>query len=146
MFFDTSFLKNDEISLIRERTADANEKRGWVPAYYFAVYDREGNKVGECDLRIGHNDNTYYGGNIGYTVFPSYRGKHYAAKACKLLFELARMHGMEYLYISCDPDNIASRKTCEYAGGEFVETAILPEENEMRKNGEIAKCIFRFVL
>ena len=64
MFFDTSFLKNDEISLIRERTADANEKRGWVPAYYFAVYDREGNKVGECDLRIGHNDNTYYGGNI----------------------------------------------------------------------------------
>lgn len=146
MFFDTSFLKNDEISLIRERTADANEKRGWVPAYYFAVYDREGNKVGECDLRIGHNDNTYYGGNIGYTVFPPYRGKHYAAKACKLLFELARMHGMEYLYISCDPDNIASRKTCEYAGGEFVETAILPEENEMRKNGEIAKCIFRFVL
>ncbi len=146
MFFDTSFLKNDEISLIRERTADANEKRGWVPAYYFAVYDREGNKVGECDLRIGHNDNTYYGGNIGYTVFPPYRGKHYAAKACKLLFELARMHGMEYLYISCDPDNVASRKTCEYAGGEFVETAILPEENEMRKNGEIAKCIFRFVL
>ena len=146
MFFDTSFLKNDEISLIRERTADANEKRGWVPAYYFAVYDREGNKVGECDLRIGHNDNTYYGGNIGYTVFPPYRGKHYAAKACKLLFELARMHGMEYLYISCDPDNVASRKTCEYAGGEFVETAILPEENEMRKNGELAKCIFRFVL
>lgn len=146
MFFDTSFLKNDEISLIRERTADANEKRGWVPAYYFAVYDREGNKVGECDLRIGHNDNTYYGGNIGYTVFPPYRGKHYAAKACKLLFELARMHGMEYLYISCDPDNVASRKTCEYAGGEFVETAILPEENEMRKNGEIVKCIFRFVL
>ena len=146
MFFDTSFLKNDEISLIRERTADANEKRGWVPAYYIAVYDREGNKVGECDLRIGHNDNTYYGGNIGYTVFPPYRGKHYAAKACKLLFELARMHGMEYLYISCDPDNVASRKTCEYAGGEFVETAIVPEENEMRKNGEIAKCIFRFVL
>lgn len=146
MFFDTSFLKNDEIGLIRERTADANEKRGWVPAYYFAVYDREGNKVGECDLRIGHNDNTYYGGNIGYTVFLPYRGKHYAAKACKLLFELARMHGMEYLYISCDPDNVASRKTCEYAGGEFVETAILPEENEMRKNGEIAKCIFRFVL
>ena len=146
MFFDTSFLKNDEISLIRERTADANEKRGWVPAYYFAVYDREGNKVGECDLRIGHNDNTYYGGNIGYTVFPPYRGKHYAAKACKLLFELARMHGMEYLYISCDPDNVASRKTCEYAGGEFVETAILPEENEMRKNGEIVKFIFRFVL
>ena len=97
-------------------------------------------------MRIGHNDNTYYGGNIGYTVFPPYRGKHYAAKACKLLFELARMHGMEYLYISCDPDNVASRKTCEYAGGEFVETAILPEENEMRKNGEIAKCIFRFVL
>ena len=62
------------------------------------------------------------------------------------MFELARMHGMEYLYISCDPDNVASRKTCEYAGGEFVETAILPEENEMRKNGEIAKCIFRFVL
>lgn len=146
MFFDTSFLTNDEISLALERTADANEKRGWVPAYYFAICDKRGTKVGECDFRIGHNANTYYGGNIGYSVYPQYRGRRYAAKACRLLFALARLHGMEYLYISCDPDNVASRKTCEYAGGEFVETAILPEENEMRKNGEIAKCIFRFVL
>lgn len=146
MFFDTSFLKDEEISLVLERTAAANPERGWVPAYYFAIRNKDGAKIGECDLRVGHNENTYYGGNIGYSINEEYRGHHYAGKACLLLFELAKLHNLDYLIISCDPDNVASRKTCEYAGGKLSEIAELPEGNDMRSNGETEKCIYKFML
>ena len=146
MFFDTSFLKDEEISLVLEKTAAANPERGWVPAYYFAICNKDGVKIGECDLRVGHNENTYYGGNIGYSINEEYRGHHYAGKACLLLFELAKLHNLDYLIISCNPDNVASRKTCEYAGGKLSEIAELPEGNDMRSNGETEKCIYKFML
>lgn len=34
MFLDTAFLKNDEISLVLEKIADADEIKGWVPSYH----------------------------------------------------------------------------------------------------------------
>ncbi|MBQ1404088.1 MAG: hypothetical protein IIY85_02240, partial [Lachnospiraceae bacterium] len=37
-----------------------------------------------------------------------FRGNHYAEKACRLLFELARRHEMDYLIISCQPTNLPS--------------------------------------
>ena len=146
MFLDTSFLQNDEINLVLERTADGTEEKGWVPAYHFAICNQDGIKMGVCDLRIGHNDKLYYGGNIGYRVDEKYRGHHYAGKACLLLFELAKMHQLEYVIITCNPDNYASRKTCEYAGGELLETVELPADNDMREDGETEKCIFKFIL
>ena len=146
MFINTDFLKSDEITLVLEKTVDGNDEKGWVPAYHFAICNDRGTKMGVCDLRIGHNDNLYYGGNIGYSVAEEYRGHHYAGKACLLLFELARKHDLKYLIITCNPDNYASRKTCEYAGGELLEIAELPEDSDMRDKGESEKCIFRFQL
>ncbi len=103
--------------------------------------------MGTCDLRIGHNESVYYGGNIGYRVEEPYRGRHYAGKACLLLFELAQRHGMEYVIITCNPDNYPSRKTCEWLGGELLEITELPEDNDMRvEDGETHKCIYRFPL
>lgn len=146
MFIDTSFLQNDEIQLKLEETVDGNVEKDWVPAYHFAICNKEGTKMGVCDLRIGHNDKLYYGGNIGYRIEAEYRGNHYAGKACLLLFELARKHNLKYVIITCNPDNIASRKTCEYAGGELLEVVDLPEDNDMRERGETRKCIFKFAL
>lgn len=146
MFLNTDFLRNDEIVLKLERTAEGNPEKGWVPAYHFAICNLAGEKMGVCDLRIGHNDMLYYGGNIGYSMDKPYRGHHYAAKACVLLFELARKHDLGYVIITCNPENIASKKTCEYAGGILLETAELPADNDMREKGETHKCIFRFAL
>ena len=146
-FLNTDFLENDEIKLTVDRLTEAIPERNYVPAYHFFICDKEGNRMGYCDLRIGYNDNLYYGGHIGYGVDEKYRGHHYAAKACRLLFSLARKHGMEYLYITCDPDNLPSRRTLEYLQGTLVEIAELPEDNEMRvKEGDTEKCIFRFDL
>ena len=147
MFLDTSFLVNDEIELRLQKTIDGDDVRQWLPAYHFAICDRQGREMGGCDLRIGHNINTYYGGNIGYHIWEEYRGHHYAGKACLLLFELARKHNMDHLIITCNPDNYASRKTCEYAGCHLVEIVTLPEDNDMRiQDGETEKCIYRVEL
>ena len=146
-FLDTDFLKTGEIQLVLEKTVEADPAKNWLPAYHFAICDPEGVKMGVCDLRIGHNENVYYGGNIGYRVEAAYRGRHYAGKACLLLFELARRHGLEYVIITCNPDNWASQRTCEYAGGSLLEIAELPEDNAMRvEDGETEKCIYKFCI
>ena len=147
MFLDTSFLRNDEILLQLEKTVDGDEARQWLPAYHFAICNPDGVKMGACDLRIGHNESVYYGGNIGYRVEPAFRGHHYAGKACRLLFELAKRHGLDWLIITCSPDNWPSRKTCEGLGGTLLEIAELPADNPMRvEDGETEKCIYRFPL
>lgn len=147
LFFDTDFLEDNEIKLLLERTAEADPSRNCVPAYYFTICDKQGKAMGHCDLRIGYTDGLYYGGHIGYSIDEEYRGHHFAAKACKLLFELAKKHGMDHLYITCNPDNWPSRKTLEYLKGELLEIVELPADNDMRINkGDTEKCIFRFDL
>ena len=144
-FFDTTFLQDNEIKLVVERVSEGDPIKGWVPAYYFGIYDFNGNKIGFCDLRVGYSDGLYYGGHIGYTVYEEHRGHHYALKACKLMFELAKKHGMEYLYITCNPANTPSRKTLEGLEGELIEIAELPEDNDMRvRDGQTNVCVFKF--
>ena len=147
VFLKTYDLKTDEIELRLERTADGDEEKKWVPSYKFDICSPKGTKMGFCDLRVGNNENIYYAGNIGYAIHEEFRGHHYAAKACFLLFELARKHGMKELIITCNPDNIASAKTCERVGGELLEIVELPMDNPMRvEDGETHKRIYRVKL
>lgn len=144
MFYDVRELRDTEICLSLVSTCEAQPEKRWLPAYYFDICLLDGTKIGYCDLRIGHNEKTYIGGNIGYGIDEEYRGHHYAAKACRLLFEQARKHEMEYLIITCMPENIASAKTCELAGGRFLEIADIPEDNEMYEEGKRQVKIYRF--
>ena len=146
MFYETSDLKTEEIYLRLKRTCSAVPEKQYVPAYYFDICLPDGTKIGYCDLRIGYTDKTYIGGNIGYGIDEPYRGHRYAAKACALLFRQAKKHGMEYLTISCQPSNKASSRTCEIAGGTYVETADIPEDNEMYAEGKRQVMIYRFEL
>ncbi len=146
MFFDTGFLKSDELFLKLAKTAEADAERQFVPAYHFRICLVDGTEIGSCDLRIGHNQKTYYGGNIGYSVKPEYRGRHYAGKACLLLFELAKKHGMEFVRISCGTENAASARSCEFAGGVLEATVDLPPESDMYLEGLRRVHIYRFAL
>lgn len=138
-------LTDGEIVLRFDELTEGDPERNWVPAYHFSICDRQGKKMGVCDLRIGHNELLYYGGHIGYGVDEPYRGHHYAGKACRILFRLAGELGLGHVIITCNPENAASRRTCEYAGGTLLEIAELPEDNDMRlEEGETHKCIFRF--
>lgn len=146
MFFDVDDLRTDEIVLKLTKTCDAQPEKGWFPAYYFHICLLDGVSIGKCDLRIGHNEKTYIGGNVGYEIDEPFRGRHFAAKACKLLFQQAKKHGLDHLFITCDPKNAASARTCEIAGGKFIGIEAIPEENEMYAEGKRQVKIFRFDL
>ncbi|MCR5665117.1 MAG: GNAT family N-acetyltransferase [Oscillospiraceae bacterium] len=144
---DASFLRTDEFFLRLDRSSEADPERELVPACHFSICDPDGTVMGRCDLRVGHNEKLYYGGNIGYGIFPDCRGRRLAEKACRLLFELARRLGMTYLYITCSPDNLPSRRTCERLGGKLLEIAELPEDNDMRRDRRCTHaCIYRYEL
>jgi hypothetical protein len=40
------------------------------------------------------------------------------------------------LWITCNPDNWPSRKTCEYLGATLVEVVDLPKESALYQRGE----------
>ena len=145
-FYKTDDLRGEEVFLRLTKTCDAQPKKKWVPAYYFDICLLDGTRIGYCDLRIGHNEKTAIGGNIGYGIDEPYRGHHYAAKACALLFELAKKHGLEYLTLSCQPENTASSRTCEIAGGRYMGTFPIPKGNEMYQEGKRFVKVYRFGL
>lgn len=145
-FYPVDDLKDDVMFLQLDHTSEARPEQRWLPAYYFSICLLDGTPVGYCDLRIGHNEKTYIGGNIGYRIDEPYRGHRYAARACRLLFRLAKKHGLEHLFITCDPSNTASSRTCEIAGGKYLETAAIPEDNEMYMQGKRQVMVYRFDL
>lgn len=58
---------------------------------------------------------------------------------------MAHAHDMEKLIITCNPDNIASRKTCENLGANLLEIVDVPEENDLYQRGEKEKCRYEWV-
>ena len=127
---------------------------GRLPAYHFWMLARDGvgaatgfpiRIAGGIGLRIGTSPEIeMYSGNIGYHVYPPARGRHFAERACRLLLPLARRHGMPRLWITCNPDNAASRRTCERLGARLVDIVPIPGDHPFRLRGETAKC--RFVM
>lgn len=74
MFHDTSDLASGELFLRLRETAPARPEKGWVPSYAFDICLPDGTAAGYCNFRIGHNEKTYYSGNIGYGIDEAYRG------------------------------------------------------------------------
>jgi len=109
-----------ELVLVEKRPEDPRE--GMVPEYKFEMRHTDtAETIGFISLRTGLTPAlSEYGGHIGYEVAPSYRGKRYAARSCKLLFNLARHHGINPILITCADSNLASKRTCEIIGGELV--------------------------
>ena len=50
------------------------------------------------------------------------------------------------MIITCDPTNTASSRTCELAGGEYLETADIPEDHDMYERGLRQVMVYRFDL
>lgn len=66
-------------------------------------------------------------GHVGYSVVPWKNRRGYATRALGLLLPAARAQGLDYVELSTDPDNIASRKVILANGGELVERFIRPK-------------------
>jgi predicted acetyltransferase len=148
VFLDPGELNDGVVRLQLVDCRPADPVKGWVPYYVFHIHSEEsGHRAGEIHLRIGNTDNMrLYGGHIAYGVNPEYRGRRFAARAVRLIVPLAVRHGLSELWITCNPDNIASRRTCEAAGAEFVGIVDLPPEIDMYREGERRKCRYRLTL
>lgn len=95
--------------------------------------------AGRLSIRHRLNDRLrVIGGHIGYDVRPSARRRGHATAMLRVALPLARELGIESALVTCDTDNVASRKVIEAAGGVladqrsgklrfWVPTAVRPE-------------------
>jgi predicted acetyltransferase len=116
-----------------------------VPTYQFRMVHRETREIlGNIRLSIGSTNHVVrYAGHIGYGVLPEHRGHRYAACAIRLLLPFAHRLGINPLWITCDPENLASRRTLELAGAEFVEIVDVPTDCIIHRRGHPRKCRYR---
>ena len=123
-FLDPGPLVDGDLELVLAAAEPRDTQRGVVPQYGFELRLTETTiKVGLVKFRIRLTDKLeLFGGNLSYDVDEGYRGRRYAARACRLLLPLARQHGLKSLLITCAPDNAASRRTCELIGARYVDT------------------------
>jgi tagatose 1,6-diphosphate aldolase len=123
-FLDPGPLVDGEIELVLAKMVPGDSSLVLVPGYQFEIrLTGTQTKVGLIKLRVGSTEKlNRYGGNLSYDVEEGYRGHRYAARGCRLLFPLARRHGLRRLLITCSPDNMASRRTCELMGATYIDT------------------------
>jgi predicted acetyltransferase len=88
----------------------------------------------------------HYAGHVGYSVDPLHRGHRYASRSLRLLAPLARRLGLDPLWITCDPENLASRRTLDLAGAAFVEVVDVPVDCVIHQSGHPCKCRYRLDL
>jgi predicted acetyltransferase len=122
---------------------------GRCPSYHFwmRLNDHSPLRIaGTISLRIADENSLKFAGHIGYNVYPPVRGRRLAERASRLLLPLARQHGMKSVWITCNPDNLASRKTCERLGATLVEVVPVQVGHELYVRGEREKCRFRIDL
>lgn len=131
------------LELRLERTSPHNVATGHAPSYQFAIVV-EGERVGLIRLRVGNEPELIqYVGHIGYEVDPRFRGHGYARRACRLIMSVARLNDMQVVWITCNPDNLASRRTCERLPATYVDTVDIPASHLMYREGDRKKCRYR---
>jgi tagatose 1,6-diphosphate aldolase len=144
----------DFLSVAPRGRHPGDARRGLTPSYHFWMRLTDPPAAapavriaGSIGLRIGENLNIVrYVGHIGYQVYPPVRGRHLSERACRLLLPLARQHGMTTLWITCNPDNLASRRTCERLGATMVDIVPVPKDHDLYARGDYEKCRYRLDL
>jgi len=106
-------------SQLAEADEDAPRPTGWVPSTY--LWFVEGDEfVGRLSIR--HRLTPWlrdYGGHVGYDVRPSARGRGHATAMLQQALPWCLDLGIDPVLVTCDVDNVASRRVIEKAGGQF---------------------------
>lgn len=91
---------------------------------------RTDNKMVGC-MQVHHVLNEQmknFTGHVGYSVRPSERRKGYAKQMLAKAKDYLSTFGFSEIYVSCLPENEASRKTILANGGEYIETVYLESD------------------
>jgi tagatose 1,6-diphosphate aldolase len=129
----------DQVSLCFVRMLPGDRTKGLVPAYYFRILAADGAVAGHINFRIGDTPHVRIcAGHIGFEVNPPFRGRHFALHACRAIAPLVRQL-YPAVIITCDPDNLASRRTIEALGARFLEQVPVPPDDPHYARGSREK-------
>lgn len=130
-FIDPGVLVDGDLELRLVEKTPADHARGFEPTYSFAmVQSASGVVMGSISLRVGHSEHlTLYRGHIGFGVEERFRGNRLAVRSCRLLAGLARHHAVVPLWLTCNEGNLASQRSLELLGAEFVDIRTMPADH-----------------
>ncbi len=119
-----------------------------VPTLSFRMVHAENSgELGTIRLRVGDSRHVLmFAGHLGYGVNEAHRGHRYAERALRLLLPLAGRFGLDPLWVTCDPENAASRRTLERLGASLVEVVDVPPDCVIFQSGHPRKCRYRMDL
>lgn len=132
-----------EVTLRFVRVLPGEPARGFVPYFHFLVA-AGGADVGHINFRIGNTEHVLVcAGHIGFEIAESFRGRGYALQACRAIAPFVRSV-CNAVTITCDPDNLASRRTIERLGAEFVDEVAVPASDPHYQRGSRSKRRYRW--
>jgi predicted acetyltransferase len=106
----------------RARTDAANLPLDQIPETVLWLVDRE-IFIGRLSIRNTHDEALIRTvGNIGYMIRPSQRRMGYGTAILSLALPAAQALGLTRVLVTCDEDNVASRKIIERHGGRLEGT------------------------
>ncbi|ADL50724.1 GNAT family N-acetyltransferase [Clostridium cellulovorans] len=114
------------LNYLKEHSEGKNLPQGYVATSTFWLIDRE-EVVGVVRVRHQEVDTA---GHIGYDISPDYRNKGYGFQILKLALKKAAKIGIKDAIVTCNIENIASKKIIEKNNGKFLETIFDEEEDE----------------
>ncbi len=119
-------LASGEVTLQFTQIIPAGAVPGLVPYYHFRIQTVDGSDIGHINFRVGDTDHVQiYVGHIGFGIAEPFRGRGYAGQACLAIAPFVRSI-YETVIITCDSDNLASRRTIERLGATFIDEVTVP--------------------
>ena len=108
--------------LLAEALRETPRRLGWVPCTHLWLVDGS-EYLGRLAIRHALTDwLRQVGGHIGYEVRPTARRQGHATRMLAVGLPVAASLGIDPVLITCDVDNIASRRVIEANGGQLEES------------------------
>ncbi|HZU67854.1 MAG TPA: GNAT family N-acetyltransferase [Ktedonobacteraceae bacterium] len=120
------------VQAVLSRTDRSKLPSEWVPSSDFWLIEND-EYIGRLSVRHELNDRLMkVGGHIGYEIRPSKRRRGYGSQILKLGLQKAKELGLYRVLLTCDENNIGSKKIIEKNGGQF-ENAIKSDDSPVKK-------------
>ena len=143
--YDLVRLGRDLPSFVRDlrRLGDRSgfDGRGYPDRVYWLVDG--GRYLGQTSIRPDLRTEYLitYGGHVGYSIRPGQRRRGYGRRILGLALERCRELGLERVLVTCDDDNVASKRIIEANGGVFESDMVMDARTARAegRGGEIRK-------
>lgn len=111
---------------------DFKNNSNFVESSTFWLINSLNEYIGEARIRHNLNENLFiFGGHIGYEIRPSKRLKGFGKIILKESLKEASKLGINNVLLTCNEDNIGSRKIIESNGG-ILENIVLVQETRRK--------------